>query len=72
VIGGVAVATGGPVGRPESVPDAVAGFAAHCREQGWTPCFYSVDAEVAAVTRELGWSTVQVAEETLLPLADLT
>jgi lysylphosphatidylglycerol synthetase-like protein (DUF2156 family) len=72
VIGGVAVTTGGPVGRPEAVPEAVAGFAAHCREQGWTPCFYSVDDEVGAAARDLGWSTVQVAEETLLPLRDLT
>lgn len=72
VIGGVALTTGGPVGRPEAVPEAVAGFAAHCREQGWSPCFYSVDAEVDAVARSLGWSTVQVAEETLLPLPDLT
>ena len=72
VIGGVAVTTGGPVGRPAAVPDAVAGFAAHCREQGWTPSFYSVDADVDAAARDLGWSTVQVAEETLLPLPDLT
>jgi lysylphosphatidylglycerol synthetase-like protein (DUF2156 family) len=71
VIGGVAVTTGGPVGRPEKVPEAVAGFAGHCREQGWTPCFYSVDAEVEAVARGLGWSTVPVAEETVLPLRDL-
>ncbi|MCE3551376.1 DUF2156 domain-containing protein [Pseudonocardia sp. RS11V-5] len=72
VIGGVAVTTGGPVGHPESVPAAVAGFAAHCREQGWTPCFYSVGAEVVSAARALGWSTVQVAEETLLPLPELT
>ncbi|GAA4549032.1 DUF2156 domain-containing protein [Pseudonocardia xishanensis] len=69
VIGGVAVTTGGPVGRKAAT--AVAGFAAHCRDQGWTPCLYSVDAEVAAAARALGWRTVQVAEETVLPLGEL-
>jgi phosphatidylglycerol lysyltransferase len=72
VIGGVAVTTGGPVGSLDAVPRAVAGFAEYCREQGWTPCFYSVDTEVATAARELGWSIVQVAEETLLPLRELT
>ena len=48
------------------------GFVAHCREQGWTPALYGVVDEVAAIVRETGWSSVQVAEETLLPLADLS
>jgi phosphatidylglycerol lysyltransferase len=69
VIGGVAVTTGGPVGARD--PQAVAGFAAYCRDQGWTPCFYSIDAAVAGDAEALGWRTVQVAEETVLPLADL-
>lgn len=69
VIGGVAITTGGPVG--ERNPQAVAGFAAHCRDQGWTPCFYSVDARVAGDAEALGWRTVQVAEETVLPLGAL-
>jgi len=69
VIGGVAVTTGGPVGAQDRT--AVAGFAAHCREEGWTPCLYSVDADVAAQARRLGWRTVQVAEETVLPLGEL-
>jgi lysylphosphatidylglycerol synthetase-like protein (DUF2156 family) len=44
----------------------------YCRERGWTPALYGVVDEVAAVAREMGWSNVQVAEETLLPLADLS
>lgn len=69
VTGGVALTTGGPVGARD--PQLVAGFAAHCRDQGWTPCFYSVAASVAGDAEALGWRTVQVAEETVLPLADL-
>jgi phosphatidylglycerol lysyltransferase len=69
VIGGVAVTTGGPVGAVDT--GAVEGFSAFCQEQGWTPCWYSVDGEVEAQLRALGFQTVQVAEETVLPLADL-
>jgi phosphatidylglycerol lysyltransferase len=69
VVGGVAITTGGPVGARD--PQVVARFAAYCRDQGWTPCFYSVDATVAGDTEALGWRTVQVAEETVLPLASL-
>jgi lysylphosphatidylglycerol synthetase-like protein (DUF2156 family) len=69
VIGGVAVTTGGPVGARD--PGAVADFAAHCRDEGWTPCLYSIDATVAEDARALGFRTVQVAEETVLPLGEL-
>ncbi len=72
VVGGVALTVGGPVGDAGAAGDAVRGFVAHCREQGWTPALYGVVDEVAAVVRATGWSSVQVAEETLLPLADLS
>ena len=58
---------GDPVGDEAAAGDAVRGFVAHCREQGWTPALYGVVDEVAAIVRETGWSSVQVAEETLLP-----
>ncbi len=72
VLGGVALTVGGPVGEETAAGEAVRGFVAHCREQGWTPALYGVVDEVAAIVRETGWSSVQVAEETLLPLADLS
>jgi lysylphosphatidylglycerol synthetase-like protein (DUF2156 family) len=68
----VALTVGGPVGDKAATGDAVRGFVAHCREHGWTPALYGVVDEVAAIVRETGWSSVQVAEETLLPLADLS
>ncbi len=72
VVGGVALTVGGPVGDEAAAADAVRGFVAHCREQGWTPALYGVVDEVVAIVRATGWSSVQVAEETLLPLADLS
>ncbi|WP_221775759.1 bifunctional lysylphosphatidylglycerol flippase/synthetase MprF [Pseudonocardia petroleophila] len=71
VLGGVALTTGGPVGEPRRHPAAVAAFAEECARQGWTPCLYSVDETVATAARGLGWSAVQVAEETVVPLAGL-
>jgi lysylphosphatidylglycerol synthetase-like protein (DUF2156 family) len=71
VIGGIALTTGGPVGDPAGHEETVRGFAAFCYEQGWTPCLYSVGADVADLTTRMGWSAVQVAEETVLPLGTL-
>ncbi|WP_412541809.1 DUF2156 domain-containing protein [Longispora sp. K20-0274] len=71
VIGGVAVTTGDPFGEPAARRSAVAGFAEFCQDNGWTPCFYSVTEDVRRAAEELGWSAVQVAEDTVLPLPEL-
>ncbi len=71
VIGSVAVTTADPVGPPERLPAAVAGFAAHCAERGLTPAFYSVTGATRDAATALGWSSVQVAEETVVPLPGL-
>lgn len=71
VIGAVAVTVGDPVGAPARRPGAVAGFAAFCRERGWTPAFYSVTDETRAAAVALGWGAVQVAEESVLALPGL-
>jgi phosphatidylglycerol lysyltransferase len=69
VIGSVAVTTADPIGAPTA--DTVAGFARFCREHGWIPAFYSVTDDTRATCEALGWSSVQVAEETVLPLPEL-
>ena len=71
VIGGVALTTGDPVGPPEKLHDAVVEFAEYAAASGWTPCFYSVSEQVRAVAAELGWTAIQVAEETVLDLPGL-
>ena len=71
VIGKVALTTGGPYGDPEARDAVLAEFAKYCDQQGWSPCFYGVTAETLDVANRLGWRGVQVAEDTLLPLADL-
>ncbi|MGW4481354.1 bifunctional lysylphosphatidylglycerol flippase/synthetase MprF [Rhodococcus triatomae] len=68
VIAGVALTTGDPVGPPESLRANVTGFADFASANGWTPCFYSVTANVRQVTDAIGWTAIQVAEETVLRL----
>ncbi|MFE3500343.1 rhomboid family intramembrane serine protease [Kitasatospora sp. NPDC059160] len=71
VVGTVALTTGDPFGAPEARARAVAGFARYCDARGWTPCFYSVCAETRAAAAQLGWRSVQVAEDTVVPLPEL-
>ncbi|MEE2034561.1 bifunctional lysylphosphatidylglycerol flippase/synthetase MprF [Rhodococcus chondri] len=68
---GVALTTGDPIGDRASPAQAVDEFATFCLGNGWTPCFYSVGPDTAAIAREHGWSCLQVAEETIIELADL-
>ncbi|WP_431678824.1 bifunctional lysylphosphatidylglycerol flippase/synthetase MprF [Kitasatospora sp. KL5] len=71
VIATVALTTGDPFGEPEARRRAVAGFARYCDTRGWTPCFYSVTADARHAADRLGWRSLQVAEDTVVPLPDL-
>ncbi|MFJ8625657.1 bifunctional lysylphosphatidylglycerol flippase/synthetase MprF [Kitasatospora sp. NPDC093550] len=71
VVGTVALTTGDPFGAPEDRARAVAGFARYCDARGWTPCFYSVCAQTREAAAELGWRSVQVAEDTVVALPEL-
>ncbi|HEX6522796.1 MAG TPA: DUF2156 domain-containing protein [Streptosporangiaceae bacterium] len=70
-IAGVAVTVGGPYGDPAALDSAIAGFAGFCEHRGLQPCLYGIDEQTRAVTDRLGWKSVQIAEDTLLPLAGL-
>ncbi|WP_171166714.1 bifunctional lysylphosphatidylglycerol flippase/synthetase MprF [Streptomyces sp. I05A-00742] len=71
VIATVALTTGDPFGVPDERAPAVEEFARYCDERGWTPCFYSVGEGTRAAGERLGWRSVQVAEDTVVPLPDL-
>ena len=70
-IAGVAVTVGEPYGDPAALDSAITGFASFCEHRSLQPCLYSVTAQARAVTQQLGWRSVQIAEDTLLPLASL-
>ena len=55
-------------GRPRFRDHRVRRF---CEHRGLQPCLYSVTAQARAVTQRLGWKSVQIAEDTLLPLEHL-
>lgn len=70
-IAGVAVTVGEPYGDPAALDSAITEFAKFCEHRSLQPCLYSVTARARAVTEGLGWKSVQVAEDALLPLAGL-
>ncbi|MEV7022217.1 rhomboid family intramembrane serine protease [Kitasatospora sp. NPDC093558] len=71
VLNTVALTTGDPFGEPAARDRAVAGFARFCDARGWTPCFYSVSQDTRAAAEQLGWRSVQVAEDTVVALPEL-
>ncbi|OJZ70036.1 hypothetical protein BRW65_21120 [Mycobacterium paraffinicum] len=71
VVAAVALTTGGPLGDPGAQGDAIRGFGRFCDRNGWTACMYSVTEDVRDLALELGWHAVQVAEDTVIPLAEL-
>ncbi|GAA3850755.1 bifunctional lysylphosphatidylglycerol flippase/synthetase MprF [Saccharothrix violaceirubra] len=70
VVATIALTIGDPVG-PARV-EAVRGFTEFCAHNGWTPCLYSVGAETREAVERLGWSAVQVAEDTVIDLPGLS
>ncbi|HEX7303879.1 phosphatidylglycerol lysyltransferase domain-containing protein [Lentzea sp.] len=70
VVATIALTVGDPIG-PARV-EAVRGFAEFCAHNGWTPCLYSVGDETREVVEGLGWSAVQVAEDTVIELPELS
>ncbi|MFE0460966.1 rhomboid family intramembrane serine protease [Kitasatospora sp. NPDC058965] len=76
VLGSVGMATvaltcGDPFGEETARERAVAGFARYCDARGWTPCFYSVTPQTERAGQALGWRSLQVAEDTVVPLPEL-
>jgi lysylphosphatidylglycerol synthetase-like protein (DUF2156 family) len=70
-IAGVAVTVGEPYGDPAAVASAITEFASFCEHRGLQPCLYSVTTRTRDVAQQLGWRSVQIAEDTLLPLGNL-
>ena len=69
--GGVALTVSDPAARPQDLMPTLKEFTDFCVEQDLTPAFYSVHTPVTEVTDKWDWPRLQVAEETLLPLAEL-
>ncbi len=71
VRGGVAITMGDAIGPIAQIGDAMRHFAGYCSSRSWTVCFYSATETAREIGEEFGWHSVQVAEETYLPLGHL-
>jgi lysylphosphatidylglycerol synthetase-like protein (DUF2156 family) len=72
VVSTIALTVGDPIGAPDARRAAVRGFAEFCVHNGWMPCFYSISEEMRDAATDDGWDAVQVAEDTVVPLAELS
>ena len=68
VVGAIALTTGGPFGAWPQNAHTVSAFARFCDDNGWTPVFYSTDATMTPIFRDMNWATMVVAEETVVEL----
>lgn len=68
---GVLLALTDPVCAPDRLRDAAQGFTGLAESSGLVPCWFSIGNETAAVAREMGWRTVQIAEDSIVDLPNL-
>ncbi|AMM21068.1 hypothetical protein AX769_14150 [Frondihabitans sp. PAMC 28766] len=66
VVGSRAITTADPLCRRERAAEVISDFAEWCDDRGLSPVFYSIDADLEPVFAGLGWSTLPVAEETVI------
>ncbi|MCU1423207.1 MAG: Lysyl-tRNA synthetase [Microbacteriaceae bacterium] len=66
VIGGVAITSSEPIGEREASIAALGDFARFCDDNGWTPVFYSIHEEWRQACEALGWSSMNVGDETVI------
>ncbi|MFF2084850.1 bifunctional lysylphosphatidylglycerol flippase/synthetase MprF [Nocardia sp. NPDC058176] len=68
---GTVIALTDPIGPPERLPDTIAAFTDRCEADGLLPCLFSTTQAVADLAGELGWRSVQIAEDTIVDLPQL-
>lgn len=69
VVGGVAVALGGPIGAPGARERVTREFLEFCELNGWSCCFYQAAPEEARLLEEFGLKQLKIGEEAVLDLA---
>lgn len=68
---GVALTITDPAASPEDVGRTVSAFADFATAHSMIPALYSVHARTARAARDLGWTTIRVAEEAVIDLPGL-
>jgi lysylphosphatidylglycerol synthetase-like protein (DUF2156 family) len=67
---GVALGVGDPVGVGEP-RELLAAFGRQARREGLVPCLFAATEQTRAAAHDLGWASIQVAEEAVIDLATL-
>jgi phosphatidylglycerol lysyltransferase len=60
-----------PIGPADLLPATIVGFTDRCEADGLVPCLFSTTEAVAEIAGELGWRSVQIAEDTIVDLPQL-
>jgi len=71
VVNGVALALGDPIDEAAACERAIEEFLDLCATRGWVPCFYAATPRFLATYTEAGLRNLQIAEDTVIDLADL-
>lgn len=66
VTNSIALVLTDPICAAENRSVVVSEFSHFCEERHWTPAFYSVHRETMTALTRFGWSSIEVAQETLL------
>ena len=68
---GTLLALADPVCAPERLHDSAESFTRFAESSGLVPCWFSIGGDTAAAVREMGWRTVQIAEDSIVDLPGL-
>lgn len=71
LVGSVALCLADPVGPPEDRAAVLKAFDEFCFDRGWIPCLFAAGQASADLAPALGWTSVEVAEDSVIPLHDL-
>ncbi|WP_420753693.1 bifunctional lysylphosphatidylglycerol flippase/synthetase MprF [Rhodococcus sp. O3] len=69
---GALVALAGPIAADGERPNLIAAFLRFAESQAAMPCLFSVSEDTARVAEGTGWRTLQIAEDTIIDLPNLT
>ncbi|MFF5492861.1 phosphatidylglycerol lysyltransferase domain-containing protein [Streptomyces aquilus] len=72
VVGGVALASGDPLGDPEAWPGAIEPWLAEARAHGWIPAVMGASEEAGTVYARHGLDALELGDEALVEVAEFT
>ncbi|GHF91168.1 phosphatidylglycerol lysyltransferase domain-containing protein [Streptomyces griseosporeus] len=72
VVGGVALASGDPLGDPEAWPGAIEPWLAQARAHGWIPAVMGASEEAGTVYARHGLDALELGDEAIVDVAEFT